>query len=81
VLKEWFEGLISEEESVEELESLFETEELKETETLSFNKLLTDLKYLADDPMEKWKLVNLFDFKFLTPLSIKNLIKIQDDSR
>ncbi|KAF0464641.1 hypothetical protein F8M41_026470 [Gigaspora margarita] len=81
VLKEWSEGLISEEESVKGLESLFKMEELEETEALSFNELLTGLKHPADDPMEKCKLVNLFDFKFSTPSSIKNLMKIQDDSR
>ncbi|CAG8775972.1 19514_t:CDS:2 [Gigaspora margarita] len=61
--------------------SINEDIKLKETEAFSFNELLTGLKYPADDPMRKWKLVNLFDFKFLTPSSIKNLMKIQDDSR
>ncbi|CAG8610294.1 25750_t:CDS:2 [Dentiscutata erythropus] len=84
VLKEWSEGLISEEESIEEYENLFGTDELEkteETEDLSFNELLIGLKHPADDVMEKWKLANLFDFEFSTLSSIKNQIKIQDDSK
>ncbi|CAG8591159.1 12698_t:CDS:2, partial [Dentiscutata heterogama] len=71
-------------ESIEKHKNLFGMDELKETEEtedLSFNKLLIDLKHPADDVMEKWKLANLFDFEFSTPLSIKNLMKIQDDSK
>ncbi|CAG8654919.1 14373_t:CDS:2 [Cetraspora pellucida] len=81
VLKEWFEGLVFKEESVEELESLFKTEETEETANLSSNELLVGLKHPAEDPTGKWKLANLFDFKFSTLSSIKKLMIIQDNSR
>ncbi|KAF0524593.1 hypothetical protein F8M41_015123 [Gigaspora margarita] len=77
VLKEWSEDLISEEESVDEVERLFF--EIEETEDLSSNKLLVGLSHPADDPKGKWKLANLFEFEFSTPLSIKNLMIIQDN--
>ncbi|CAG8793254.1 17871_t:CDS:1, partial [Dentiscutata erythropus] len=77
VLKEWSEDLISEEESVNKVESLFF--EIEETEDLSSNELLVGLSHPADDPKGKWKLANLFEFEFSTPLSIKNLMIIQDN--